>query len=205
MRGSAICCELLITILETPEDGLAELHTPQPHCFKTAFPGSPNGFSSRPLRKTFARSSDLCIVQVACIYVTRRQETGPGTALLNIFELNLVRVSAVNRPTTTASYRQYENSHGGLRRRSSILNIWGFYAQQSFFLGGTHEFYGHRHGERYRKWRLPALCTPGPAVAAHGLHHGRNPDRIFEHNACVRDAGERALRAAADQRRRSQG
>src|SRR6516225_7660023 len=64
MRGSAICCELLITILETPEDGLAELHTPQPHCFKTAFPGSPNGFSSRPLRKTFARSSDLCIVQV---------------------------------------------------------------------------------------------------------------------------------------------
>src|SRR6516162_11695772 len=63
MRGSAICCELLITILETPEDGLAELHTPQPHCFKTAFPGSPNGFSSRPLRKTFARSSDLCVVQ----------------------------------------------------------------------------------------------------------------------------------------------
>src|SRR6516162_2358499 len=71
MRGSAICCELLITILETPEDGLAELHTPQPHCFKTAFPGSPNGFSSRPLRKTFARSSDLCIVQEA---LHRRRE-----------------------------------------------------------------------------------------------------------------------------------
>src|SRR5207245_2609200 len=43
--GFRVCFDLLITILGTPEDGLAKLLTPRPPCSTTAFPGSPNGFS----------------------------------------------------------------------------------------------------------------------------------------------------------------
>jgi len=64
-------------------------------------------------------------------------------------------------------------------------------------------FYGHWGGERYGKWRLPAICPPGSNIAAHGLRNGRNPGRIFEHNPGVRIACERPLWLASDQRRGS--
>src|ERR1017187_9948798 len=64
MRGFRVCFDLLITILGTPEDGLAKLHTPRPPCSTTAFPGSPNGFSLQTFSESPFESSSLCIIQV---------------------------------------------------------------------------------------------------------------------------------------------
>src|SRR5450755_2774279 len=64
MRGFRVCFDLLITILGTPEDGLAKLPTPRPPCSTTAFPGSPNGFSLQTFSESPFESSSLCIIQV---------------------------------------------------------------------------------------------------------------------------------------------
>src|ERR1039458_8788959 len=64
MPGFRVCFDLLITILGTPEDGLAKLPAPRPPCSTTAFPGSPNGFSLQTFSESPFESSSLCIIWV---------------------------------------------------------------------------------------------------------------------------------------------